>query len=501
MRWRSLIAALVLVTRLASAGADSSFTAAKNAFDTQHFDIAATQFELFVKAFPDDSRIGTAAMDLLDALNQATPPDLERFERAVDELLPLTGIQGADRERLLALHEQLQRRHAETMEAQHKPAEAAKIFADLAKLSTNPKARYELWFNAGRLFDQAHDFAQAIAMFHEAAATNIAPEMIGEAFRYAAVLEEPTHPLEAAEDYARVPMVGCNSSQTSCRNSADARFNAGQLFLALGRYKRAATLFESYGKDFATQDDADRAALLAGYVAELLRDDGRAEAAFAGYVKRAHPKQPEFAYLRLGYAAARRGERAKADQAFLRSAKLSANRPELAALAGEAKLAHADLLARDAAAVKLTVPAKKLVAALKERSRLVEAALAAYDDVAVAHDLEWMIAALDHAAHVYDDFAGALLAATPPPLETDADKLSYRHEIELFASGVTNKVIERYRAAYDTALGTNIHSEYVIDARRQLTRFDPKQYPAEHEAREGLRVEPAFVPTILTGMY
>jgi hypothetical protein len=46
-----------------------------------------------------------------------------------------------------------------------------------------------------------------------------------------------------------------------------------------------------------------------------------------------------------------------------------------------------------------------------------------------------------------------------------------------------------------------MHTEHSIDARRQLTRFDPKEYPAEREAREGLRVEPAFVPRILTGLY
>jgi tetratricopeptide (TPR) repeat protein len=498
--WRFGVA-LVLVTRLANAGADSSFAAAKNALDTSQFDVAAAQFELFVKAFPDDPRIGTAAMDWLDALNHGSPPDLERFERAVDELVLLKGIHGADRERLLALHEQLRRQRAELLERDGKPAEAAAIFAELAKLADNPKTRFELLLNAASLFDQARDTEQAIAMYHAAAATNPRPELLTQALWRAAQLEELTHPLEAAADYARAPAAACTSNPESCRLAADARFDAGELFLALGKLEQAAAAFESYGKDFATQGDADRAALLAGHVAELLRDDGKTETAFAAYVKRAHPRQPEFGYLHLGYAAERRGERAKADQAFVRAAKLSATNPELASINGEAKLAHADLLARGAAAVKLTVPAKKLVAALKERTRLVEAAMAAYDDVAESHDPYWMIAALDHAAHVYDDYAGALLTATPPPLESEADKLSYRHEIELFASGVTNKVIERYRAAYDSALGTNLHSEHAIDARRQLTRLDPKAYPAEREAREGLRVEPAFEPRILTGLY
>jgi hypothetical protein len=470
MRWAL---GLLLISRLAVAGADSTFMAGQNALDSGDLATAASQFEAFVHSFPNDARLGDAAIMWLQALHGVDEP---RRLGVIEELYVMPGITGVDRDRIMRLHDSVIAQRIRELSATGVATnllKAAQLSETLIADADSAQAKFQLTYSAFAKYERARGVKDMQRMLRAAIALEPNHHLVQPMRMRMAELEQATDPEDAATNYLEAGK-WCHD----CADYSEARLTAAALFLALGEPNKAYDAATSYLADFPDNIAyGEKAALLVVDAAAKI-SDALAEHADTMYLRRAHPAKAAEIWLRLALVAR---NRTVSEHAIAKTIALTELDPSKSAIYGQALFARAEWLARDAN-VALAVPSTKIAATLEQRTRLVEAALTAYENVAGSKDAAWTIAALDRAAHVYEDHVTAIESATPLATENVAEKMAYRGVV---ASYAVNNVSDGYRAAYELALASNDHGTYAIDAFHHLE----KPLPAR-ELRNGEPLEP-----------
>ena len=471
------------------------FLVGRSALDAGELDRAAKLFGTIVTKFPSDPDAGAAGDLWLEALVRVN--DFDSITKTVRLLLASPAFARADQQR--RLHRtlvQVMERQAENRTRDHDERGAAEEYLAAAKEAGEDPHRDELLYNAGVMLERAHDLERAVQTFRRLATELPNSPLAERALTTAARLDEALRPERAVDSYIRASAIPCKARMTTrmtpgCREAADARYNAGLLFAALGEVAKARAAFATYLKDFPDGRDADDIAFELGALAARSGDDARAAAAFEAYTKRPHASRLPEAFLGLARAAIHAGQRARADKA-LAATIVRADRTSRTS--AEARFLQGELAAGDAAAIRLTVPPSRLSTALAMRARAIMIASKLYMSIAETSDPGWTVAGLDRLAHVTDAFASELVAAPAPAGPSAAEQQAYRTRLETMIADLEGKAVEQYRAALDKARELRIYSRYALDARAQLVRLRPKDFPAEREARAGLRVDPPTDP-------
>ena len=332
----------------------------------------------------------------IDALRRSTPFDEPRMTKAIEELYAIKAITGTERRQIVQLHAEVITARIRAL-AETDRLQAARLTETLIVDATSAAETFELTYNAFASYERARDIKDMQRMLRAAIAADPTRPIVEAMRMRAAELEVDLDPKAAADDYL--------AASRQCRGCADyleARILAAKLYLALGESRKAYAAATSYLADNGGRR-ADEVAWLATTAAARISADV-AEKADRAYLRVPHPVHAAEIWLHLGWVARDRNERLRAIE---RAIKLTELDDKMIPIYGQALFARAELLAEDAAKISLAVASTKIAAALRERTQRLEAALAAYEEVAGSKDVSSTIAAIDRGAHAYEEFADA----------------------------------------------------------------------------------------------
>ena len=437
------------------------FKLARRRFDRKDYEDAAQRFAAIVERFPQDPGAGAAGDLWLQALQLEKSYD--GIEAAARKLRGLPAYAKPEQqEQLEQLIRDSIRIRAEAFAEKRDPANARRAAALYERLADEyPKDDRvdEVLYNAGMMFDLAHDFARALPPLHRLGEVMPTSKLAPKALYHAARVEEMFEPARAAQTYIQV-----SDRYPTMKEAPDALYNAAVLFEALGDTTHAAAAFDRYVRNYGGhRSDVDMIAFAMGMIYERAGDDARAAAAYETYAKVAKFRHVAEAELRLAQVALRLGQRDRARKA------LDAIRPlDSSTLGTELPFTEAELAASDATAVKLTGTRAQIVTALHERVARIEKAHAAYVAVIDRGEPIWKVAAYDHYAHLIEELDREIAAANAP------------------VSGLADDPVELYERAYTIAIDAKIISPATLDARARPVQLRPERHipsSARHAAR------------------
>ena len=474
-------------------------------YDYGEYDEAIKRFGVIVTKYPQDPNAGPAGDRILSALNKAQ--DYENIETWARKLKAAPSFAAKDQqERLAGLIVDSIRKSGDKYADAGKYEQAATFYLRVPKETTDTKVAAQSLMNAGVMYEKAKLPEKAADLYIDIAKTYGEKQgELGEkaAFSAGQVYEKVIYFDKAAAAYELV----WSKFRTGTRG-ADALYNAGLLRQALGQNKEAIAHYQEYASKFRERKDAPDVAFNIGVVYEGAGDDGPAYKAYSDYARtyRSSGRRVVEAWTRAGRTSIRLGQQRRAKDELAMAQKLwkSATGTDKALAtpwAAEARYLEAELIFAEFQKVTLDVPPKQLQRALKQKSKLLGDAEAAYASVVDYQDLKWATAALFRVGQVYDGFADSLLdAADKPPADVKPDEQqAYSDAINEYVVQVQDKAIELYTAGYSKAIQMQVYDEYTAKIRAALSKVAPKKFPPERESRARERIgDRAPTPELVT---
>lgn len=280
--------------------------------------------------------------------------------------------------------------------------------------------------------------------------------------------------------------------------AGDALFNAATLMDESGQLVQAASAYQSYLTNYASETDAGQVAYSIAQISEKMGDTAGAEAGYQNYAERGPDDAGRMAeaFYRWGDLLAKRGAVQDAEKRYLQAVAVFIKAREVdpkvdARYAAEAQFRVAMQYYDVYRNIVFTGDIRKDAALLQAKAEAFKKLKIYYEDIVTFGNYEWATAALHMLGIINQDFSDALLNAPVPEDLPPEQQDEYVFKLEEIAFPIKNRALEAFKQNFQKGINERAINEWIIKSYGELKRLEPTTAEPKFEVTSAVET-PAF---------
>ena len=438
-------------------------------YNNKLYDDARVSYKAVISRFPKDPRsIEAIRMIAQSFYEEKKFDDAQSWYRKLKD----QAVEGNDKQEAVTRIAESIFKMGEEHEAEQKLKEAAEEYERVALEFPDAKIAEASLFNAGLVYEKLAEWSHAILVYQKVVQKYLASKLLAKAhFRTAKCYEKLMQWNNAGETYLRVV-----ANFPGSELAPPSLYNAGFCFENANKLPVAAATFEKMAQLYPKSDDAADVLFRAGEIYGKIKDWAGVTRVNQEFTRRFgnDANRAIQALCMVGVAQYMQNRQAEAleqlNKAVAACAKLKNPSATNKYYAAKAQFTIGDIQCEAMNKIALTLPKDAYKRQLKNKSDLLDNAIAGYSAVIKYQISEWTTRSIYSIGQAYEDFAVSIFKQERPQNAGVEERLALELGIaQAVEEYFVNKAAHYHEENVKLGMKEKIEDKYVLDSRQKLT--------------------------------